>query len=156
MLCSRYSGAIQRHRFRQPLVDSYKTPLRLCRQLKPRPAQIWVVERAEEPSVAQPIDSELQRIETGRPPMTRETKTRAQIALLAYMMTEGVLFGAGVVLVLTWPALSADTGFWIVTVVVASIILAAPIAWWIAPRMRARHWRRNRLKKTFSALSAQS
>jgi hypothetical protein len=76
--------------------------------------------------------------------MTRETKTRAQIALLVYMMTEGVLFGAGVVLVLTWPVLSADTGFWIVTVIVASLILAAPIAWWIAPRMRARYWRRRR------------
>jgi hypothetical protein len=76
--------------------------------------------------------------------MTRETKTRAQIALLVYMMTEGVLFGAGVVLVLTWPALSADTGFWIVTVVVASGILAAPIAWWIAPRMRARYRQRRR------------
>lgn len=75
--------------------------------------------------------------------MTRETKTRAQIALLIYMMTEGVLFGAGVVLVLTWPILSADTGFWIVAVVVASAILAAPIAWWIAPRMRARYSRRN-------------
>ena len=76
--------------------------------------------------------------------MTRGTKTRAQIALLVYMMTEGVLFGAGVVLVMTWPVLSADTGFWIVAVIVASVILAAPIAWWIAPRMRARYWRRRR------------
>jgi hypothetical protein len=44
------------------------------------------------------------------------------------MMTEGVLFGAGVVVALTWPVLTADTGFWIVPVVVASVILAAPIA----------------------------
>jgi len=76
--------------------------------------------------------------------MTMETKTRAQIALLIYMMTQGVLFGAGIVLVLTWPILSADTGFWIVAVVVvASVVLAAPIAWWIAPRMRARYSRQN-------------
>jgi len=29
-------------------------------------------------------------------------------------------------------------------VVAASFILAAPIAWWIAPRMQARYWRRRR------------
>jgi hypothetical protein len=75
--------------------------------------------------------------------MTRETKTRAQIALLIYMMTEGVLFGAGVVFVLTWPVLSADSGFWIVAVVFVSAIVAAPIAWWIAPRMRASYWRQH-------------
>jgi len=69
--------------------------------------------------------------------MTRETTTRAQIAPLIYMMTSGVLFGAGVILVLTWRALSANAGFWISTVVAASSILAAPIAWWIAPRIRA-------------------
>jgi hypothetical protein len=74
--------------------------------------------------------------------MTRETATRAQIALLIYSMTNGVLFGAGVILVLTWPALSVNAGFWILAVIAASFILAAPIAWWIAPRMRARYWRR--------------
>ena len=75
-------------------------------------------------------------------PMTRETATRAQIALLIYSMTNGVIFGAGVILVLTWPALSADAGFWISAIVAASIILAAPIAWRIAPRLRARYWQR--------------
>jgi uncharacterized membrane protein YbhN (UPF0104 family) len=33
-------------------------------------------------------------------------------------------------------------GFWISVVVGASFILAAPIAWWIAPRLRARYSRR--------------
>jgi hypothetical protein len=74
--------------------------------------------------------------------MTQETATRARIALLIYVMTNGVLFGVGVTLVLTWPALSVDSGFWITVVVAASFILAAPIAWWMAPRMRARYWRR--------------
>jgi hypothetical protein len=74
--------------------------------------------------------------------MTRETATRTYIAALVYLMTNSVLFGAGVILVLTWPALSADAGFWITVVVATSFILAAPIAWWIAPRMRARYWRR--------------
>jgi hypothetical protein len=36
-------------------------------------------------------------------------------------------------IVLTLPALNADTGFWISVVVGASFILAAPIAWWMAP-----------------------
>ena len=74
--------------------------------------------------------------------MTRETATRAQIAVLIYLMTNGVLFGAGIILVLTWPALNVNAGFWISAVVVASFILAAPIAWWIVPRMQARYRRR--------------
>jgi len=74
--------------------------------------------------------------------MTRETWTRVQIAALLYSMTNGVLFGAGLIIVLTVPVLSADVGFWISGVVGASFILAAPIAWWMAPRLLARYWRR--------------
>jgi hypothetical protein len=74
--------------------------------------------------------------------MTRETRTRVQIAALLYSMTNGVLFGTGLVVVLTVPVLSTDAGFWISVVVVTSFILAAPIAWWMAPRLRARYWRR--------------
>jgi hypothetical protein len=75
-------------------------------------------------------------------PMTRETGTRAGIAILIYSMASSVLFGAGLILVLSLPALSADIGFWISVVVGESLILAAPIAWWMAPRLRARYWRR--------------
>jgi len=82
-----------------------------------------------------------QKIEPKGLSMTRETATRAQIAALIYSMTNGVLFGAGVILVLTLPALSANSGFWISVVVGASLILALPIAWWMAPRLRARYWR---------------
>ena len=74
--------------------------------------------------------------------MTRETRTRAGIAVLIYSMASGVLFGAGLILVLTLPVLNANAGFWISVVVGASFILAAPIAWWMAPRLRARYWRR--------------
>ena len=73
--------------------------------------------------------------------MTQETRTRAGIAVLIYSMANGVLFGAGLILVLSLPALSADIGLWISVVVGASFILAAPIAWWMAPRLRARYWR---------------
>jgi membrane protein YdbS with pleckstrin-like domain len=79
-------------------------------------------------------------------PMTRENGTRALIAVLIYSMTSGVLFGAGLILVLTLPVLSADTGLWISVVVGASFVLAAPVAWWIAPRLRARYWREQRRK----------
>lgn len=75
-------------------------------------------------------------------PMTREAGTRAGIAVLIYSMASGVLFGAGLILVLTLPVLNANAGFWISVVVGASFILAAPIAWWMAPRLRARYWRR--------------
>ena len=74
-------------------------------------------------------------------PMTQETRTRAGIAVLIYSMANGVLFGAGLILVLSLPALSADSGFWFSAVVGASFILGAPIAWWMAPRLRARYWR---------------
>jgi hypothetical protein len=74
-------------------------------------------------------------------PMTRETGTRAGIAILIYSMASSVLFGAGLIFVLSLPALSADIGFWISVVVGASFILAAPSASWMAPRLRARYWR---------------
>lgn len=77
------------------------------------------------------------------PVMTRETATRARIALLIYLMTQGVLFGAGLVLVMTWPALTENSGFWISAVIAASFILAVPVAWGIAPRLRARFGRQN-------------
>lgn len=73
--------------------------------------------------------------------MQRETRTRVQLAALIYTMTNAVMFGAGLITVLSVPALSADAGTWIVIVVAASIVLAAPVAWFIAPRLRARYWR---------------
>ena len=73
--------------------------------------------------------------------MQRETKTRVGIAALIYTMTNAVLFGAGLITVLLLPGFSSQLIIWIPVVVVASIILAAPVAWLIAPRLRARYWR---------------
>lgn len=73
--------------------------------------------------------------------MKRETTTRVGIAALIYTMTNAVIFGAGLITVLTLPGLRADEAIWIPAVVVASLILAAPAAWVIAPRLRARYWR---------------
>lgn len=77
--------------------------------------------------------------------MTLETGIRTQIAVLIYSMTNSVMFGAGLIVVLMVPALNADAGFWISAVVVASLILAAPFAWLVAPRLRARYWRQKLL-----------
>jgi hypothetical protein len=79
--------------------------------------------------------------------MTRETTTRASIAALVYLMTSAVLFGVGIVVVLTVPALSANAVFLIPAVVVASLILGAPAAWIIAPRMRAGYWRQRETER---------
>jgi hypothetical protein len=57
-------------------------------------------------------------------------------------MTNAVIFGAGIITVLNVPALRVNADFWIPVVVVASLILAAPAAWLIAPRLQARYDRR--------------
>ena len=73
--------------------------------------------------------------------MQRETKTLVGIAALIYTMTNAVLFGAGLITVLMLPGFSSELMIWMPVVVVASIILAAPVAWLIAPRLRTRYWR---------------
>ena len=67
---------------------------------------------------------------------------RLRITLLIYSMTNAVIFGAGVIAVLSLPNFNADAAFWIPVVVVASLILAAPVAWLVAPRLQARYDRR--------------
>ncbi|MCF8476498.1 MAG: hypothetical protein K9G60_05680 [Pseudolabrys sp.] len=76
--------------------------------------------------------------------MTRNTETRLEIAALVYLMTNAVLFGAGLIAVLAVPVLSAHAAYAIPTVVVLSFVLAAPLAWALAPRLRARYWRQHR------------
>jgi hypothetical protein len=73
--------------------------------------------------------------------MTFNPGVRTQIAALVFSMTNGVMFGTGLIVVLMVPALNANAGFWIAAVIIASLILAAPFAWLVAPRLRARYWR---------------
>jgi hypothetical protein len=82
--------------------------------------------------------------------MDRETATRARIAALIYTMTNAVIFGAGLIVVMTVPALAAGAAIWIPLVVVTSLILAAPAAWFIAPHMRARFGQRLRTNRSVS------
>jgi hypothetical protein len=65
--------------------------------------------------------------------------TRFQIASLIFMMTNAVAFGAGIVLVLMIPVLTAYAFETIPAVVVASFLISAPTAWFIAPTLRARY-----------------
>jgi hypothetical protein len=62
------------------------------------------------------------------PAMQRVPKNRLRVAVLIYSMTNAVIFGAGLIAVLTLPALSANAAIWIPVVVVASLLLAAPVA----------------------------
>jgi hypothetical protein len=66
---------------------------------------------------------------------------RFQIAAMVFMMVNAVVFGIGLVSVMTLPSLARHAFDLIPAVVVASFILSAPLSWMIAPRLRARYWR---------------
>ena len=70
--------------------------------------------------------------------MTNNTLARARVAALIFSMVNAVVFGAGLVTVLTVPALAAQAWFWIPAVVVTSFLLAPPVAWLLAPLMMLR------------------
>jgi hypothetical protein len=73
--------------------------------------------------------------------MHPETKMRTGLAALVFIMANAVLFGAGLITVLSIPAWQSDAAYTIPAMVVASVVLAAPASWIIAPRLRARYWR---------------
>ncbi|MFD3264553.1 hypothetical protein [Phenylobacterium ferrooxidans] len=64
--------------------------------------------------------------------------TRLYIAAVLSLMVAGVLFGIGAIPVLMIPALSAKANLLLPIVVVLSIVLTPPIAWKLAPKLRAR------------------
>ncbi|MGD0636390.1 MAG: hypothetical protein ABSA13_19690 [Beijerinckiaceae bacterium] len=69
---------------------------------------------------------------------------RLQIAILVYIMVQAVMFGVGVILVLATPlsVFAMNLMPWVVGV---SAFLSAPVAWMIAPRLRARFQRQTAL-----------
>lgn len=72
-------------------------------------------------------------------------RTKLGIAALVFMMAQAVLFGIGVVAVLATP-LSEYAMTLMPWVVVMTFALAAPLSWWLAPRLRARYWRKHSVK----------
>jgi hypothetical protein len=66
--------------------------------------------------------------------------TRFYITILVAMMADAVLFGIGAVVVLSVSILNEQAKVLLPVVIVASVLLGPVIAWYIAPRLRARFW----------------
>ncbi len=70
--------------------------------------------------------------------MTSNTLARARVAALIFSMVNAVIFGVGIVAILSIPALAAQASFWIPIVVLASFLLSPPLSWMLAPTMMLR------------------
>jgi uncharacterized protein (DUF983 family) len=70
--------------------------------------------------------------------MTDDNRARLRVAALVFVMVNAVVFGVGLVTVLTTPALSQHSFFWIPVIVVSSFVFSPPLAWVIAPMMMQR------------------
>ena len=70
--------------------------------------------------------------------MSRDTGMRMRVAALIFSMVNAVLFGLGLILVLSVRSLSENAFFLIPLVIVASFVLSPPIAWLLAPTMMQR------------------
>lgn len=76
--------------------------------------------------------------------MSKNTKIRLALAVLVFMMVQAVLFGVGMIVLLLEPQEIKSSLFsWIPIMIAVSCIISAPIAWWIAPHLRARYWRKH-------------
>jgi hypothetical protein len=72
--------------------------------------------------------------------MRRHISNRLSIAILIFMMAQAVVYGIGVVLVLATPL--SELAMTLMPYVVAlSLVVSAPVAWWLAPYARAAHER---------------
>ncbi|GLI22690.1 putative membrane protein [Xanthobacter flavus] len=66
---------------------------------------------------------------------------RLQLAAMLFMMIQAVTFFAALLVLLLSP-LARDAMTLMPFVVLGSSIISAPLSWWLAPRLRARTWRR--------------
>jgi hypothetical protein len=70
--------------------------------------------------------------------MTHDNRARLRVAALVFAMVNAVVFGIGLVTVLTTPALAQQSFFWIPVIVVSSFFISPPLSWFIAPMMMQR------------------
>jgi hypothetical protein len=70
--------------------------------------------------------------------MNGDSRARLRVAALVYCIVNAAVFGVGMIAVLSIPALGSHAFFWIPAVVVASFVISAPLAWFIAPWMMMR------------------
>jgi hypothetical protein len=73
--------------------------------------------------------------------MDSDNRARLRVAALIWCMVNAVVFGIGVILVVSVPALMAHAFFWIPAVVVSSLAISVPPSWFIAPWMMMRFMR---------------
>ena len=79
-------------------------------------------------------------------------KTRLWITAILFPMVNAVLFGVGIIALLSIPALSGKVDLLFTPVVIASFVIAAPLSWFIAPRLRARYWRRRQMREGLTTI----
>lgn len=82
--------------------------------------------------------------------MRNDTKTRAGIAALVYTMINAVLSGICLVTVLMVPYFRANAESGILVAVLASLLLAVPAAWLLAPYLRARYRRQPQVLHSYA------
>ena len=68
---------------------------------------------------------------------------RFQISVLLSLMVQAVLFFAGLLITLMTTDDSAARTWGIVATILVSLLVGPPLAWWLAPRLRARYVRNN-------------
>ena len=66
---------------------------------------------------------------------------RFHIAALLSIVVNAVVFGIGAITVLSVPSLALQAKMLLPLCVATSLIVAPPISWWFAPRLRNRYWR---------------
>ncbi|SOE16546.1 hypothetical protein SAMN05877838_1416 [Hoeflea halophila] len=64
-------------------------------------------------------------------------RTRTFIAGTIALPINAVLFGAGAITVLSIPALAEQARYLLPAVIVAGFVAAVPLAWMLAPKLRA-------------------
>jgi len=65
-------------------------------------------------------------------------RNRTMIALLIALPVNAVLFGVGAITVLSIPALAEQAKYLLPAVIVLGFAATVPVAWLLAPRLRAR------------------
>jgi hypothetical protein len=75
--------------------------------------------------------------------MNKDSRARLRVATLIYCIVNAVIFGVGVISVLSIPGMAPYAIFSIPAVVVASFVISAPLAWFIAPWMMMRFLKAN-------------
>lgn len=69
-------------------------------------------------------------------------KTRIWIAALIFPVINALLFGIGVIPLLSIPDWAEHAKTLFPYVVAASFVIAVPVAWIVAPRLRLSYWQR--------------